>query len=124
MKISSGGTPPVIAPSQSPAPGVAPTEAGAEPRLPVQQPNVEAPSADLSDGAFREELDEIVDKMNETVQAYNYNLKFEVVDKKRIVITVIDTNTGEIIKQIPPKDLISAFKRMDGFFGLMVDRKV
>jgi flagellar protein FlaG len=72
----------------------------------------------------RRELDQVVDQMNKTLQVYNYNLKFEIVDKHRIVISVINSATGEVLKQIPPEDLVKAFKQMDEFLGVLVDRKV
>lgn len=72
----------------------------------------------------RQELDEVVDQMNKTLQVYNYDLKFEIVDKHRIVISVINSSTGEVLKQIPPEDLVKAFKQMDEFLGVLVDRKV
>jgi flagellar protein FlaG len=72
----------------------------------------------------RDELDKVVGKMNATAELHNYNLRFEIVNKNRIVISVINTDTGEILRQIPPDDLVKAFQQMDDFLGLLVDKKV
>jgi flagellar protein FlaG len=100
----------------------APTTKG----LPTEQAvaKTQKPEAKAQAAQDREDLDKIVGQMNKTLEVYNYDLKFEIVDKHRIVISVINTSTGEVLKQIPPEDLIKSFKQMDEFLGMLVDRKV
>lgn len=70
----------------------------------------------------RANLETVVDKMNETTRIFNQALKFEV-GEDRIVIKVIDADSGEIVRQIPPEQLLDAFDRMEKELGFFFDQK-
>lgn len=70
------------------------------------------------------ELEMAVEKMNKAVKVFNHALEFEVTKSHRIVIRVKDANTGEIIRQIPPEELLDTFKRMEDALGVLIDRRV
>jgi len=58
--------------------------------------------------ATPEKVSEAVGKLNEYVQAIRRELKFSIDEKSgRTVITVLDSETKEIIRQIPPEEVIS-----------------
>ena len=42
---------------------------------------------------------------------------------KSIVIDLIDSNTGEVIREIPPKELLDRYAEMLDLLGLLVDRR-
>ena len=42
----------------------------------------------------------------------------------RVIITVIDSETQEVIKEIPPEKQVDAVKRMWKLAGLIVDKKI
>lgn len=95
------------------------------PATAVQEVNSQRPTANSNpqrDGAA--ELEQAVDKMNRALGAFNHALQFEVTKSKRIVVRVIDTNTGEIIRQIPPEELLDSFNRMQDAIGVLIDRRV
>ncbi|HEY8347861.1 MAG TPA: flagellar protein FlaG [Symbiobacteriaceae bacterium] len=69
------------------------------------------------------DLEEAVEKMNEVVRIFDRALQFEVVKPHRIVIRVVDTRTGEVIRQMPPEKLLEAFYRMEEALGLLLDEK-
>lgn len=70
------------------------------------------------------ELEQVVEKMNKAVQVFSHALQFEVTKSNRIIIRVLDTNTGEVIRQIPPEELLDTFKRMEDALGVLIDRRV
>lgn len=70
------------------------------------------------------ELEMAVEKMNKAVKVFNHALEFEVTKTNRIIIRVKDANTGEIIRQIPPEELMDTFKRMEDALGVLIDRRV
>lgn len=70
-----------------------------------------------------DDLEEAVAKMNEVVRIFDRALQFEVVKPHRIVIRVVDTRTGEVIRQMPPEKLLEAFYRMEEALGLLLDEK-
>ena len=43
---------------------------------------------------------------------------------QRVVITVIDNNTKEVIKEIPPEQQVEALRKMWELAGLIVDRRI
>ncbi len=73
----------------------------------------------------KEELQGIVEKLNEHVQNVQRNLNFSVDDSSgKTVIRVVDTNTEELIRQIPSEDALrisqSIQEQIDGSDGLIL----
>jgi flagellar protein FlaG len=73
----------------------------------------------------RAEVAKAVDKLNQTVELYNQELKFVLHDEtQRFIVQVIDKASEEVITEMPPKkilDMVAAFKEM---VGLLVDKRV
>lgn len=70
-------------------------------------------------------LDETVDKLNDFLEAGRRNLKFEMHDKlEKYYVTVVDSTTSEVIKEIPPKKLLDMYAAMAEFMGILVDKKI
>ena len=64
-------------------------------------------------------------KINELVEPLRRNLKFELHDKlDKYYVTVIDSNTREVIKEIPPKKMLDMYAEMADFMGILVDKKI
>jgi len=73
----------------------------------------------------REELQGIVEELNDFVQNVQRNLSFSVDDSSgKTVIRVVDTNTEELIRQIPSEDALrisrSIQNQIDGADGLIL----
>ncbi len=45
-------------------------------------------------------------------------------DLKEVVATVVDTQTGEVVKSYPPEEVISAAKKLKAMLGQILDRNV
>lgn len=61
----------------------------------------------------REKVSEAVGKLNEYVQAIRRELKFSIDENSgRTVITVLDSQTKEVIRQIPPEEVVSLSKNL------------
>lgn len=71
------------------------------------------------------QLQSAVDKLNQAMQQSNTNLQFSIdSESKRTLIRVIDSNTGETIKQIPSKEVIAISHAIDQFQqGLLLKQK-
>lgn len=70
-------------------------------------------------------VQEAVNMMNEILETNNNTSKFlyhEGLD--RYYVTVVDKNTEEVIKEIPPKKLLDAFYEMQKMIGMIVDEKI
>lgn len=73
----------------------------------------------------RKTIEQAVDNLNNFLEPVRRNLKFELHDKlDKYYVTVIDSSTDEVIKEIPPKQILDMYAEMVEFMGLLVDRKI
>ncbi|MBG9444637.1 flagellar protein FlaG [Cytobacillus firmus] len=72
-----------------------------------------------------EELTEVVDSMNEFLQASHTSLKFVLHEElNEYYVTLVDDLTQEVVKEIPSKKMLDMYAAMTEFVGLMVDKKI
>ena len=86
------------------------------------QPNVN-PLEDNEE--TRAKVQEVVDTMNNFLQTTNSSSKFmyhEGLD--RYYVTVVDKKTEEVIREIPPRNLLDAYYEMQKMLGMIVDEKI
>ena len=68
---------------------------------------------------------EAIEKMNDFLSPTRRNLKFELHDKlERYYVSVVDSNTDEVIKEIPPKKFLDMYAAMAEYMGILVDKKI
>lgn len=68
---------------------------------------------------------ETVDEMNTFFQSMQRNLSFSIdEDSGEKVISVKDSETEEVIRQIPSEELVVLRKKMDDVVGILFDTKV
>lgn len=79
------------------------------------------PSAEAVPDIDPEKLKSAVAEIEQNVQTVARSLQFAV-DKEsgRTIITVIDRDTDEVIRQIPPKEVLAIAERLNGGGGLLV----
>jgi flagellar protein FlaG len=71
------------------------------------------------------EITETVDEMNSFLQSMNRNLSFSVDEQLgESVIIVKDSESEEVIRQIPSEELVVLRKKMDDVVGILFDTKV
>ncbi|MCW9014734.1 MAG: flagellar protein FlaG [Gammaproteobacteria bacterium] len=76
---------------------------------------------------FQERLEEAVSNINEYAQNIERSLQFSISDTDgRTIIKVIDSETNEIVRQIPPEEVLSISERLGsaGNGGLLFQAKV
>jgi flagellar protein FlaG len=70
-------------------------------------------------------LDEVVAEMNSYVKPMNRQLQFSVHDESgETVISVIDVETDEVLRQIPSEEALQLHERMREYSGLIFNEKV
>lgn len=70
-------------------------------------------------------LQKAVDKLNEFMEVHNNNLKFVYHEGlKEYYAEVVDSQTNEIIREIPSKELLDAYYEMQKIIGNIVDEKI
>lgn len=73
----------------------------------------------------REQVKSMVEGINDFLKPTHTSLKFEFHDKlDKYYVQVVDSDTKEIIKEIPPKKLLDVYAAMAEFMGFIVDEKI
>lgn len=72
-----------------------------------------------------EHMQEIVDRLNEQMKENNRNLGFSVDHKiNTFVVTVRDSNTGEVVRQIPTDVVVKFAHSIEDMKGLLFNEKL
>lgn len=72
-----------------------------------------------------EKLQQAVDSLNEIFEINNRQLKFVYHDGlKQYYVQLVDSQTENVVKEIPPKKLLDAFYEMQKLVGMIVDEKI
>lgn len=90
------------------------TRVTTQPRNPLQDA---ARSAD--------EIQQDIEKMNDQLKSMNRSIRFTVDDESHdIVVKVVDKNTGEVVMEIPPEEVLKLRERMSEMSGLLVGKQM
>lgn len=123
--ISGGGASAAAARLPSPpqaltATSASATEVPAKPAITMPKPaNIKFDAAEL-----RQNLKEAVGFLNEQVSSKKQGLGFRLEDSVDVpVVTVRNTETGEVVRQIPNEVVIKVAQSIDSFKGLMLNKK-
>ena len=77
-----------------------------------------------NDETQEERLDSAVEKLNETARVFNRSLKFSIHEAtNRTMISVIDTETDKVIREIPSEEALDIVAKMQEYLGLIFDKK-
>lgn len=65
-----------------------------------------------------------IEALNNHLAATSHALRFSVDDKSdEVVVKVVDTETDQVIKQIPPEEIVRLRQHMKDLTGLLVEEK-
>lgn len=71
-----------------------------------------------------EEIGNVVKDLNSQLSKLNTNLKFDYHAKlKQVMISIVDSTTNEVIKEIPPKKILDMCAAMMENAGLLMDKR-
>jgi flagellar protein FlaG len=71
---------------------------------------------------------EIADRLNRMTNLFNRRIQFEVpfevpVEHEDVLVKIIDRETGQVIRQIPPDELVKLAERMEEIYGMIFRAK-
>lgn len=73
----------------------------------------------------KEELIHAINASNESLKMYNRELQYSVHKKTNtIMVKLVDTETDEVIREIPPERILDMVAKMWELAGIVVDEKV
>jgi flagellar protein FlaG len=104
--------------------GVAGVDVSATPaQAPPAQKNERAPE---TSSLSSEQVKQMVKDINVRLGSADISLTFTPYGKENenMAVTVSDKKTGEVIREIPPKELQDLYVRMDELIGIMFNRTV
>ncbi|CUS78319.1 flagellar protein FlaG [Candidatus Kryptonium thompsonii] len=102
---------------------------------PVQQNKLELNEAKITMGEeivngdkvslSAEEIEGIIKELNQFIQIFNTKIAFEI-DKetKKTILRIVDVETNEVIRQIPPEELLKISRRISELLGLIINEKI
>ncbi|MDI6906157.1 MAG: flagellar protein FlaG [Thermoanaerobacterales bacterium] len=99
-----------------------------EGRSPGQRPvggnNQQLPGHPGSASA-NEELSPALEKLAKTAPVFDCRFHFRIHEAtKRVMVQVIDQETGEVLNEIPPEKILDLVAQIQELVGLLVDKKV
>jgi uncharacterized FlaG/YvyC family protein len=114
--------------------------------------NIQSSSNSLKSGQVetltKSQLEEVTEGINQELSFFSNSIQFKIEEvdengqltklrstgsdnaeqiqlkKKEIVVSVVDKRTGEVIRKIPPEDLLQSLYNASMFLGLIVDQIV
>ena len=123
MKVDSVITVPVD-PLKMGMPGSA---SAATAQAPLKETRVATQSQNPLQDAARsaDEIQQDIEKMNDQLKSMNRSIRFTVDDESHdIVVKVVDKNTGEVVMEIPPEEVLKLRERMSEMSGLLVEKQM
>ena len=119
-ELFSAVTPRVSAPVDRP-------HAGSQAAAAVAKPEIKVPvKADIQydPSQMRRNLEEAIKRLNDQLQQNNRNLSFSMDQTtKSLVIVVKNTQTGEVVRQIPEESVLRVAHNIENLKGLMLNTK-
>jgi flagellar protein FlaG len=95
------------------------------PQIAPEENAVPVPVQDESQTVPKEKMEGVVEGLNKYLKQSNTSLKFQYHEKlQEYYVTLVDENTKEVVREIPPKKMLDFYAAMTEFLGLIVDKKI
>ncbi|MFZ2956822.1 MAG: flagellar protein FlaG [Candidatus Ozemobacteraceae bacterium] len=99
-----------------------PAASAASTALAVEQAKSESQEKDPN--KLAERVSEAVDKLNQTAGIFDRSLRFEIhKESKELMVSVIDSKTDKVIREIPSKEVLDLVAKMKVYVGMVFDKK-
>ncbi|MBB4824515.1 flagellar protein FlaG [Sporosarcina luteola] len=115
----------------STVPHIAPSAENAASDTEFMVEEVQAISAQVQELASEEKAlpvekaQQMTDSMNNFLESVNTQLRFKLHDQlNEYYVTIVDSKTDEVVREIPSKKLMDIYAAMKEFVGLLIDHKI
>ncbi len=79
-------------------------------------------SEDGKHSSARGDVAAVVETLNRSVKSYNDRISFTYNDKANsVIMKIIDTETSEVVREIPAKDAVKLLESIQDYIGMLVD---
>ena len=77
-----------------------------------------------TDKGMLQEVEEAVRKLNDTAEAMNLDLRFQLhEDSDRWMVRVVDIHEDEIVREIPPEKVLNVVAQIQSVLGVLLDER-
>ena len=91
----------------------------------VAKPEKSQETQEVDQTGFKERLENSVSRLNDLADSVQRDLQFTIDDDSgETVITVLDTKTAEIIRQIPSKEVLALAQNIESLKGALFSAEV
>jgi len=78
-----------------------------------------------NDSHTADDIQRDIEKMNDQLESMNRSIRFSVdVQTKDLVVKVVDKETGDVVMQIPPEEVLKLRERLSEMSGLLMVKQV
>ncbi len=82
-------------------------------------------SSTNTNGINKNDVKSLVQKLNDSISTLNDSVKFSYSeDAKALIVKVVDTKTGQVIRQIPPEELVKLEASLSQSIGIIFNKEV
>ena len=86
------------------------------------QSNADKANTHADSRLTKENVSDLVDVLNSAARSVNERVSFKFHEKaNRVIMKVVDAKTDEVIREIPPKEMIKLLVHMHELIGMFVD---
>lgn len=94
------------------------------PAEPWDGPELGMGEAPLGEDAQPEDMEEALERLNSTVEAFDKDLRFRLHEEsERWMVEVWDMEQDEVIKRLPPERVLNVVAQIQEVLGIMIDEK-
>ncbi|MBM7623046.1 flagellar protein FlaG [Sporohalobacter salinus] len=73
----------------------------------------------------KKEVKEGIEQLNEAIQTFHEDVQFELhEDSGRMMTKIVNLDKHEVIREIPPKEVLEMLGRIKDMVGLILDEKI
>jgi flagellar protein FlaG len=81
-------------------------------------------NSEKEESSNREELGKKVEQMNQTAAIFNKRMHFQIHEETgRVMVKILNSDTGDVITEIPSEKLLDMVARMEETVGLIFDKR-
>ena len=74
--------------------------------------------------SFPERLQEEIERLNDTAGIFNISLRFRIHEEsERMMVQVYDREREEVIREIPPEQVLNLVAQIQNLIGIMLDER-
>jgi len=77
----------------------------------------------FSEFASKQDFNKLVENVNNYVEMFNNKVAFSMDSKSRQIIYVYDKETGDLVRQIPPEEMMQLLNKLEEISGIIFNNR-